>query len=70
MPLTLQELRVAASSLRQAGALCEGARDFFRGQDADVTARLSDILRRLDYELDFIERLIMATPGGQPASNA
>lgn len=68
MPLSLQELKVAASFLRQAKALCEGVRDFFRGQEPDATARLSDIVVRLDYERDFIDKLIMATPGGEPLS--
>ncbi|MGA7325775.1 MAG: hypothetical protein WBX25_15130 [Rhodomicrobium sp.] len=63
MPLTIQELKVAASFLRQAKALCEGVRDFFRGQDPDCAARLGEITNRIDGERGFIERLIEKNGG-------
>jgi hypothetical protein len=64
MPLSLQELKVAASFLRQARALCEGVRDFFRGEDPDLAARVGEIATRIDDEEDFVGRLILARPGG------
>jgi hypothetical protein len=64
MPLSLQELKVAASFLRQARALCEGVRDFFRAEDADLAARVGEISNRLDNEADYVARLILARPGG------
>ena len=54
MPLTIPELRTAASFLRQARVLVESVKDFFRGHDADCAARLSDIARRLEDEKEFV----------------
>jgi hypothetical protein len=51
-------LKVAVSFLRQARALCEGVRDFFRGHDTDCAARLNEIATRLDDEREYIERAI------------
>jgi hypothetical protein len=65
MPLSLQELKVAGSFLRQARALCEGVRDLFRGHDTDLAARLGDIIGRLDDEAEQVGRIILATPGGE-----
>jgi hypothetical protein len=65
MPLTIPELRTAASFLRQARVLVESVKDFFRGTDADAAARLSDIGQRLNDEREFVERLIgKASNGG------
>jgi hypothetical protein len=58
MPLTVPELRTAASFLRQARVLVESVKDFFRGTDADAAARLSDIAQRLNDEREFIERIL------------
>jgi hypothetical protein len=65
MLLTVQELKVAASFLRQAKTLCESVRDLFFGvRKADASARLSEIATRLDDERDFVERLIGKADGG------
>jgi hypothetical protein len=65
MPLTLQELRVCASFLRQARALCESVRDYFLGHDADCAARMGEISRHLDHEGEYVNRLIAkASPNG------
>jgi hypothetical protein len=53
MPLTIPELRTAASFLRQARVLVESMKDFFRGYDADTTARLGDIATRLNDEREY-----------------
>jgi hypothetical protein len=65
MPLTLQELRVCASFLRQARALCESVRDYFLGHDPDCAARIGEISRRIDDEGEYVARLIAkASPNG------
>jgi hypothetical protein len=64
MPLTIPELRTAASFLRQARTLVESVKDFFRGYDADATARLGDISTRLTDEREFVERLIGSASNG------
>ena len=58
MPLSIQELKVAASFLRQAKALCEGVRDFFLGHEADSAAQLSEIATPPDNEREHIDHLI------------
>jgi hypothetical protein len=68
MPLSLQELKIAASFLRQARALCEGVRDFFRGHDADAAARLGEIATRLDDETAKVEQVIAGRLEGGAAS--
>jgi hypothetical protein len=57
MPLTIPELRTAASFLRQARTLVESVKDFFSGHDPDCAARLSDIARRLEDEREYVERM-------------
>jgi hypothetical protein len=64
MPLTILELRTAASLLRQARVLVESVKDFFRGYDADATARLGDIATRLNDEREYVEPLIGKAPNG------
>ena len=64
MPLTIPELRTAASFLRQARGLVESVKDFFRGYDADATARLGDIATRLTDEREYVDRLITKAPNG------
>jgi hypothetical protein len=69
MLLTVQELKVAASFLRQAKTLCESVRDLFFGtREADASARLDEIATRLDDEREFVERLIAKEPNGGAAS--
>lgn len=63
MSITVQELRVAASFLRQAKTLLESVRDLFLGQDAGAAARLGEIVRRAEDECAFVEGLI-AKPNG------
>jgi len=64
MPLTIPELRTAASFLRQTKTLVESVRDFFRGHDTDAAARLGDISLRLNDEREYVERLIAKAPNG------
>jgi hypothetical protein len=65
MLLTVQELKVAASFLRQAKTLCESVRDlFFGSREADASARLGEIATRLDDEREFVEHLIGKADGG------
>ena len=64
MPLTIPELRTAASFLRQARVLVENVKDFFRGYDADATAKLGDIATRLTDEREYVDRLITKAPNG------
>jgi hypothetical protein len=67
MQLSIQELKVAASFLRQAKTLCESVRDLFFGAcEADASARLPEIATRIDGERDHVERLI-AKNGGTPS---
>lgn len=68
MILTTQELRVAASFLRQAKTLCESVRDLFLGRDADASARLSEITKRIDDERGHVERLLNNPQNGGGAS--
>jgi hypothetical protein len=57
MQLTIHELKVAASFLRQANTLCESVRDlFFGAREADASARLTEIATRLDDERGHVER--------------
>ena len=62
--LTIPELKVSASFLRQARTLVESVKDYFRGHDADATARLSDVSLRLNDEREYVERLIGQAPNG------
>jgi hypothetical protein len=65
MPISLKDLKQAASVLRRANALCETVRDLFLGTDTDAAARLGDICQRIDDEHDYIGRLIVkASPNG------
>jgi hypothetical protein len=64
MPLTIGELRAAASFLNQARVLIEGVKDMFRGRDTDTAARLGDIMTRLNDEREYVERLITKAPNG------
>jgi hypothetical protein len=64
MPLTLPELKVSASFLRQARVLVESVKDYFRGHDADATARIGDISARLMDASEYVERLIGNAPNG------
>ena len=64
MPLTIIELRTAASFLRQAKTLVESVLDFFREQDAVRAAKLGEISKRLSDEGEHIERLIAKAPNG------
>jgi hypothetical protein len=65
MQLTLQELKVAASFLRQAKTLCESVRDlFFGARDVDASARMTEIATRLEDEREYAERLIGKAPNG------
>ena len=64
MILTPQELRVAASFLRQAKTLCESVRDLFLGHDADASARLAEITKRLDDERGYVEHIIADVQNG------
>ena len=66
MPLTIPELRTAASYLRQARVLVESALDYFRGEDAMRSARLGDISQRLIDEGEAIDRMIGKAPQGGP----
>jgi hypothetical protein len=68
MPLSLQELKVAASFLRQARALFEGVRDFFLGHHADASTRIAEIATRLNDEREYVDRLIAKVPDGGVAS--
>jgi hypothetical protein len=62
--LLSEELRGAASLLRQARELVESVRSLFRRQDADCAARLGDIMARLNDEREYVERLIGSDPNG------
>jgi hypothetical protein len=62
--ITLPELRVAVSFLRQAGTLVEAVVDVFRGCDANTTARLNEIVQRVRDEREYIERLIEKPANG------
>jgi hypothetical protein len=64
IPLTIIELRTAASFLRQAKTLVESVKDFFRGYDTGATARLGHIVLRISNERDYVERLISKAPNG------
>jgi hypothetical protein len=64
MPLTIPELRTAASFLRQAKTLVESALDYFRGEDPTRSAKLGEISRRLSDEGGAIDRLIAKAPSG------
>jgi hypothetical protein len=64
MPLTIGELRAAASFLNQARVLVEGVKDMFLGRDADTAARLGEILLRLTDEKEYVERLITKPQNG------
>jgi hypothetical protein len=65
MPPTLQELKVAASFLRQPKTLCESVRNlFFGARDVDASARLSEIATRFDREREGVERRIAKVPNG------
>jgi hypothetical protein len=64
MPLTIPELRTAASYLRQARVLVESALDYFRGEDPMRSARLGEISQRLTDEGEAIDRMIGKAPQG------
>jgi hypothetical protein len=64
MPLTIGELRAAASFLNQARVLIEGVKDLFLGRDTDAAARLGDIRQRIDDEREYVERLITKPTNG------
>ena len=51
MTLTPQELTDAASLLTQAKALCQNVRDKLLGKDTDASARVADIVKRLEDEI-------------------
>ena len=58
MPLSLQELKLAANLLRSAKTLTENVRElFFGAREVDASARLSEIVIRLEDEREFVERL-------------
>ncbi len=58
MCITLPELRVSVSFLRQAGTLIEAVCDTFRGRNGDTAARLKEIAQRVREEREGIERMI------------
>jgi len=64
MPLTIIELRTAASFLRQAKTLVESALDYFRGEDPTRSAKLGEISKRLADEGEAIDRMISKAPNG------
>jgi hypothetical protein len=65
MPLSISEMRTAASFLSIARTFVDNVRDYFLGHDVDCVARLSEISRRLDDEGDYVARLIAkASPNG------
>jgi hypothetical protein len=64
MPLTIGELRAAASFLNQARVLVEGVKDMFMGRDTDSAARMGDIITRLNDEREYVERLITKPQNG------
>jgi hypothetical protein len=67
--ITLQDLRTSRSFLSQAHMLVSAVCHVFYGaRETDAAARLNEIASRLNAELDFVERLIMAKPGGEPHS--
>jgi hypothetical protein len=69
MPITLQDLKTSRSFLSQAHMLVSAVCHVFYGaRETDAAARLNEIASRLNAELDFVERLIMAKPGGEPHS--
>ena len=58
MSVTLPELRVSVSFLRQAKTLIEAVVDTFRGRDNAAAARLNEIVQRVKDEQEFVEREI------------
>jgi hypothetical protein len=59
MPLSLQELKLAANLLRSAKILTENVRElFFGAREVDSSARLSEIVIRLENERELVERLV------------
>ena len=58
MPITLPELRVSVSFLRQSRTLIEAVVDTFRGRDGDIAARLNEAVQRVKDEEAVIEELI------------
>jgi len=56
MPITPQELSNAATLLTQAKAICISVRELFLGRDASTSARLSDVVKRIDDELANVAR--------------
>jgi hypothetical protein len=64
MPLTIGELRAAASFLNQARVLVEGVKDMFMGRDTDAAALLGEIVTRLNDEKEYVDRLITKAPNG------
>jgi hypothetical protein len=64
MPLTIPELKIAASFLKQAKVLVESALDYFRGEDPMRHARLGEISTRLTIEGEAIDKLISKLPNG------
>jgi hypothetical protein len=61
MPITPQELSNAATLLTQAKAICISVRELFLGRDASTSARLSDVVKRIDDELANVARLLKHT---------
>jgi hypothetical protein len=64
MPLTIPELRTAASFLRQAKVHVESALDYFRGENPTRSAKLGENSARLSGKNEAIERLIGKLPNG------
>jgi hypothetical protein len=58
MTITLDQLRVARSFLKQASFLAAGVRGFFSADEqGDLVARLAEIEQRLNDEYEFLGRL-------------
>ncbi len=67
MQLTVTELRASLSFLRQAKSLCESVRDLLHARDVEAAARLSEVVTRIDYEREFLERLNASAGNGAVA---
>jgi hypothetical protein len=67
--LTLQDLKTSRSFLSQAHMLVSAVcHVFFGAREPDAAARLNEISSRINYEIDFIEKLMAAKPAGEPLS--